>query len=207
MTPSLNLDGIEPLFYTPLVRFELAQAEALNRQLLAEAQARRANSAGVTRSNIEGWHSDDDFFEREEPGCMALRGHIIEAVRQATLQLAPQFDFARCGIQAEGWINILPPGGMNAPHDHPGWVWSGCYYVHTPECEGRSGEIEFIDSRTNLRTLSIEGAACFASKFSVRPRAGQLLLFPSYLKHWVSPHRGAQERVSIAFNARFARRR
>ncbi|MCV2351270.1 TIGR02466 family protein [Paucibacter sp. Y2R2-4] len=207
MTLSLNLHSIEPLFFTPLVKFELVDANALNRQLLAEAHARRTASAGLARSNIDGWHSEDDFFEREEPGSLALRGQIIEAVRQATLQLSPHYDFNRFGIQAEGWINILPPGGMNAPHDHPGWVWSGCYYVHTPDGDGRSGEIEFIDSRTNLRTLSIEGAPCFASKFSVRPSAGQLLLFPSYLKHWVAPNRGVEERVSIAFNARFARRR
>jgi uncharacterized protein (TIGR02466 family) len=206
MSPHLTLQGIEPLFYTPLLSFELSNAADLNRQLLAEAQARRAASTGLARSNIEGWHSDDDFFEREEPGCAALRRQIIEAVRQASLRLSPDYDFGRVGIQAQGWINILPAGGMNAPHDHPGWVWSGCYYVQTPHGDGRSGEIEFIDSRTNLRTLGLDGAPCFASKFSLRPQAGQLLLFPSYLKHWVAPNRSQQERVSIAFNARFAQR-
>ncbi|MEJ6005952.1 TIGR02466 family protein [Paucibacter sp. AS339] len=207
MTPSLNLLGLEPLFFSPLLSFEISNAAALNAQLLTEALARQASSPGLARSNIDGWHSEDDFFEREEIGCAALRTQIIESVRVATHQLSPDFDFKQYGIQAQGWINVLPPGGMNAPHDHPGWVWSGCYYVHTPEGGDRSGSIEFIDSRTNVRALTIEGANCFASKYTVQPRAGQLLLFPSYLKHWVAPNRGDQARVSIAFNARFARKR
>lgn len=210
MNPSLSLRSVEPLFFSPLLVFELAHAAELNAQLKAEALARRAASKGLSRSNIEGWHSEDDFFERDgqaEPGCAALRTQIIEALRQATLQMAPAYDFSQFGIQAEGWINILGPGGMNAPHEHPGWVWSGCYYVQTPAGEGRSGEVEFLDSRTNVRTLTVEGAPCFASKYSVRPQAGQLLLFPSYLKHWVAPNRSQEERISVAFNARFARRR
>lgn len=207
MTPSLQLRHVEPLFFSPLLSFELSEAGPLNAGLLSEALARREASPGLQRSNLEGWHSEDDFFERQEPACLALRAHILEAVRKATLQLSPDFDFQQMGIQAEGWINILPPGGMNAPHAHPDWVWSGCYYVHTPEAPGRSGSLEFLDARTHVRALSIEGAACSAGNYRVQPRAGELLLFPSHLKHWVAPNRSEESRVSIAFNARFARRR
>lgn len=86
----------------------------------------RAASPGLERSNQNGWHSTDDFFKRSEPGCMELRGHMLEAVRQATLRVAPEYDFSATGMQAEGWININQQGGYNTPHDHPGWVWSGC---------------------------------------------------------------------------------
>lgn len=204
---TLNLRSVQPLFYSPLSVFELEGAETMNEQLLAEAEARRAVSPGLGRSNWQGWHSEDDFFERSEPGSLALRTHILQAVQACTQNAAPNFDFFKYAIQAEGWINVLGRAGLNTPHDHPAWVWSGCYYVSVPEGDKElSGSIEFFDTRTNVRTLTVEGAACFASKFVMKPKAGMLLMFPSYLRHWVYPNDSDEERVTIAFNVRFVRR-
>lgn len=205
---TIQLQRFEPLFYSPLLVFQLPDAAAMNQRLLAEAAAMRAASPGMERSNQNGWHSDDDFFERTEPGCLELRGHMLEAVRQATLRVAPKYDFSAMGMQAEGWINVNEQGGYNTPHDHPGWVWSGCYYVQVPaiapgDGSERSGAIEFLDMRTNVRVLTVEDATCFMSKFTLRPSDGMLVLFPSYLRHWVYPNEQPVERVSIAFNARF----
>lgn len=201
----LNFHGIQPLFYSPLSIFQLENAEELNLKLLAETAARREHSPGLHRSNIRGWHSEDDFFDRAEPGCQTLRGHIIAAIRACTQSVSNGFDFGRFGIQAEGWINVLEPGGLNAPHDHPGWVWSGSYYIKVPEIDrDRSGNIEFFDPRTNVRTLTVDGAACFASNYPIKPQAGMLLIFPAYLRHWVYPNQSQEERVTVAFNARFA---
>lgn len=204
---SLQLHGIQPLFYSPLAVFELVHAETLNSTLLAEIGAIRSHSPGLDRSNWQGWHSDDDFFHRTEPGCQALRQHIVEAVQHCTRNVSPEFDFSQYAMQAEGWMNVLGRGGLNTPHDHPAWVWSGCYYVNVPEGDNAlSGSIEFFDTRTNLRTLSVEGASCFASKFQLKPKAGMLLIFPSYLRHWVYPNESEVERVTIAFNTRFSRK-
>jgi len=202
------MQGMQPLFYSPLSLFEVDDAQPLNSRLLAEIADRKAASAGLARSNWNGWHSEDDFFLREEPGCELLRTHMLEAVRQCTLGVSPEFDFDRYAIQAEGWINVLGRGGLNTPHDHPAWVWSGCYYVSVPAgIEDLGGSIEFFDTRTNVRTLTVDGAACFASKFVMKPKAGMLLMFPSYLRHWVYPNTSDEERVTVAFNARFVRQR
>ncbi len=203
----LLFQGIQPLFSTPLAAFQLAETQALNAMLLEEVQAMQAHTPSAQRSNHGGWHSGDDLFRRSEPGCQRLCQHIVEATRQATLQLAPQYDFAAMGLQAEGWFNVNRMGDCNAPHDHPGWVWSGAYYVQVPPpSRERSGAIEFLDHRTNLRVLTIEGAPCFSAKYTVTPQEGMLLLFPSYLRHWVYPHAENTERISAAFNLRFVRR-
>jgi uncharacterized protein (TIGR02466 family) len=199
----LRFEGINPLFFTPLATFRVEGAAQLNPLLLAEAQAMRQRSPGIRRSNRGGWHSEDDFFQRKEPGCVALRAHIIEAVRVCSMKLAPELDIERFAMQAEGWFNVLDAHGFNSPHDHPAWLWSGCYYVRVPQADAREGgAIEFLDSRTNIRTLTIEEAPCFAIKHTVVPEEGMLLLFPSWLRHWVAPNPSAQERVSVAFNAR-----
>ena len=204
---TISLRGIQPLFFSPLAVFQLEHADKLNGMLLEETAVRRCSSPGLDRSNWQGWHSEDDLFQRQEPGCLRLRQHMLDGVRQCTLAVSPEFDFDRYAIQAEGWINVLGRGGLNTPHDHPAWVWSGCYYVKVPEGENDlSGSIEFFDTRTNVRTLTVDGAACFASKFVMKPKPGMLLVFPSYLRHWVYPNDSDEERVTVAFNARFLRR-
>jgi uncharacterized protein (TIGR02466 family) len=202
---TITLQSLEPLFFSPLLTFQLPLANVLNARLRSEIGAIRRQSPGVQRSNQNGWHSDDDFFDRKEPACRELIGHIVESVRQATGAISPQFDFAKTGgAQFEGWINLSGKGAYNTPHDHPGWAWSGSYYVHVPEgAPGRSGSIELLDTRTNTRVVSIEGAACYMGKYTTQPKSGQLLLFPSYLRHWVYPNELDEERISIAFNARF----
>jgi hypothetical protein len=67
--------------------------------------------------------------------------------------------------------------------------------------------IEFIDPRTGVRAVSVEGANCFASKVAVSPDPGMLIMFPSFLRHWVYPNEQDADRISVAFNVRFAARR
>src|SRR4249919_3234492 len=90
----IKLTQIEPAFASPMMLFQVLDCDVLNRQLVEEGQPMRARSPGVTRSNREGWHSEDDFFGRTEPGCTALRTRILEAVQETTRLLSPHFDFA-----------------------------------------------------------------------------------------------------------------
>jgi uncharacterized protein (TIGR02466 family) len=208
----VTLTRVEALFYSPLILFQISDCEALNRQLLEEADAMRARSSGQKKSNKKGWHSDPDFFRRTEPGCTALRNHILQAVGEATRRLSPNFDFKSNQLLAEGWINVNPPGAFNAPHSHPSFAMSGTYYVSIPSDnvsispDAHSGVFEFLDPRTNAAAISIEGAACFNPGVILKPKAGLLMIFPSYLRHWVHPNEEESERVSIAFNIRYHKR-
>lgn len=205
-TPLLR--AVQPLFASPLLRFSVPDAAALNAVLLAEVAAMRAASAGIARSNRHGWHSALDFFDRTEPGCALLRGHVLDAARQAALALAPGFDLASVAVQAEGWVNVNGPGAFNTPHEHPGWTFSGTYYVATPAGPpGQGGAIEFLDPRMGVSVFGLAGAETFAGKLTMQPEAGDLILFPCWLKHWVYPNEAAEERVSVAFNLRFVPRR
>ena len=92
---TITLTQVEPAFASPMMLFQVQDCEVLNRQLVEEGQAMRARSPGVTRSNREGWHSEDDFFGRTEPGCTALRTHILDAVQETTRSLFAPFRFRR----------------------------------------------------------------------------------------------------------------
>jgi uncharacterized protein (TIGR02466 family) len=106
------------------------------------------------------------------------------------------------------WMNANLPGGYNAPHTHPGAHWSGVYYVAQPDVEtGSSGKIEFLDPRTDLPNWHLLEASAFNAKKSIQPMPGELILFPSYLLHWVYPNETSQDRVTIASNATFKKAR
>jgi len=204
----MKLNSVTPAFSSPILSFTLPDAIELNQQLISEAEAMRATSKGVVRSNQQGWHSESDLFARKEEGIKKLCGHIIKAFNTATKKVAPEFPFANHVMQFEGWININPQGACNTPHDHPGYVWSGCYYVNQPAVnKGRSGMIEFIDPRLGLRDQSVLSATTFSPKYQMRPAAGTLLLFPSYLFHWVYPNERNDERVTIAWNGRYVKKK
>lgn len=98
---------------------------------------------------------------------------------------------------AGAWSVQLRRNGFHVNHVHPhGWI-SSAYYVAVPdEVEDRSamsGWLKFGEPR-----YSMPGAV--AETF-VLPRAGRLVLFPSYMWHGTNPIHGAQVRTTIAFDA------
>ncbi|MBW4706827.1 hypothetical protein KX928_03400 [Roseobacter sp. YSTF-M11] len=194
----------EKLFSTPLFRFRVADAAALNAALLGEEKRLRAESEGVEKSNHGGWHSAGNLFADTTPCIQRLKAAAENAVLEATARINTKVDPKIYKLKMFAWMNTNPPGGMNAPHTHPGAHWSGVYYVSQPEVEtGKSGKIEFLNPRTDLPNWRLLKAPAFSAKKSLRPEPGELILFPSYLVHWVYPNQTDENRVTVAFNATF----
>jgi uncharacterized protein (TIGR02466 family) len=140
------------------------------------------------------------------PDHAALDAELLAeaSVLQATHKIAPKVDASAMGMRLFGWMNVSPPGGFNAPHTHPGAHWSGVYHVSQPEVEqGTSGMIELFDPRSDLPNWRIFKAKAFRLKRKIRPEAGEIVMFPSYLVHRVYPNETDDNRVTVAFNATF----
>jgi len=202
-----KLASADEMFPTPLLRFEIADAAKLNKALLREIDARRAADGGVKKSNRKGWHSSNDLFERKEPAQSELAQQLLRMIAQSTMQVAPEADFTNIELVAEGWINVNPSGGYNAPHDHVGAFWSGCYYVQVPEGDGQGGAIEFLSPHKPLPGRNLINAPITADKLCARPKPGTVLIFPASMVHWVHPNDSKEDRVTIAFNGHFRPKR
>ena len=63
------------------------------------------------------------------------------------------------------------------------------------------GVLEFLDPRAGVEAITAPGDP-YGDPFRVRPQAGLLVLFPSWLYHWVHPYAGQTPRIAISFNAR-----
>lgn len=198
----------EKLFSTPVFRFHLPEHPDLNRALLEEGASMRSMSEGVSKSNRGGWHSEGNLFDRKTACIKVLRAMAEEAVFQSSQKIGARADLVSLRLKLFGWMNANPAGGYNAPHTHPGAQWSGVYYVSQPDVEeGNSGMIEFLDPRTDLPNWRIIDAPAFKLKKKLRPKPGDMILFPSYLVHWVYPNETEEERVTIAFNATFRKQK
>ena len=196
----------QKLFSTPLMRFKVQDCAVLNAALLMEGEQLRAGSSGVSKSNRGGWHSEGNLFESEAPSIVQIKEAARDAVLTVTNKVNEKFSPDDFNLKLFAWMNANPVGGYNAPHTHPGAHWSGVYYVAQPDIEeGSSGMIEFLDPRSDMQHWKILGASAFQQKLTFRPSVGDLIVFPSYLMHWVHPNQSREERVSIAFNATFRR--
>ena len=188
----------ELLFVTPLLnrRLAIATPKFLDK-VKAHVLDLMAKDKGIKRSNVGGWHSSGDLFDTEDATMKELEEALLAAAAEMTYYRARDIS-AECAIEVDfqgaAWANVSREGDFNRPHIHPGFVWSGVFYVDIGQRDPKvseAGNIEFIDPRPGNH---------HGAKHVVRPRAGQVLIFPSWLSHYVTPFRGRGERISIAFN-------
>jgi uncharacterized protein (TIGR02466 family) len=193
-------DELSLLFATPVLRRQMPGAESINTGLRSAILARAAAEPGVRISNKGGWQSKTDLLDWQLQEIATLKGWIVDAVR-AMAALSPDLRARPPGtsvFKAYGWANINRTHDYNLSHVHPDSHWSGVYYVDAGDA-GSGGAIQFTDPRPMARAMPVPGFN-FDRALTVAPISGLMLLFPSWLEHWVMPYDGTRERISIAFN-------
>ena len=199
--------SIEALFATLVYHARLGpRAPALNRRLLRECQQlRRDDAAGrrwSARNYPHGYTSYGSAHRMQQlsPTFAMLAGELDRHVAKFSRALCWDIR-TRPLVMTDCWVNIMGRGAAHGLHLHPLSVLSGTYYVATPA--GAPG-LKFEDPRL----------ACFMAapprrvqlRRALRPwvscaaRAGELLLFESWLRHEVAANFSPRERVSISFN-------
>ena len=193
---------VTPAFPTFIGRARVPDADALNHGLRALILAQEAEYTSLGRSNIGGWHSRPDFLRRSDPNVAALTSWITWALRRIIRATTAQDSF-KGTLSLSAWATVCRAGAYHAPHSHPDSAWSGVYYVdagnETPD-QPLSGILEFLDPRAGVEAVTAPGDP-YGEPFRVRPEAGLLVMFPSWLYHWVHPYTGETPRIAVSFNA------
>jgi uncharacterized protein (TIGR02466 family) len=194
-------EGVQHLFSTPIGKFSNPRAEGVNpvlTQVILDA-ARSYPSEG--KSNVGGWRSRNDLFHWPVPEVEELGQWILRCVvRMIEATCGPER--FRGQLAVVGWASVCRAGNYNAPHTHPDSAWSGVYYVDAGDPDDSTpfgGYLELLDPRPAAGGVTTPGDP-FGHPVRVAPRAGWLILFPSWLTHWVHPHSGPRERIAISFN-------
>jgi uncharacterized protein (TIGR02466 family) len=190
-------------FATPVAQMRLDDASALNPALRGIILERAAAEAGQRRSNVGGWQSEGNLMAWPHPEIATLQRYLEQAVNHMTAAATRQSTF-EARYRFTGWANVCRRGDYHKLHNHPDHHWSGVYYVAAggadPE-RPQSGTFEIQDPRPFTEMVVLPGNP-YGRTIALKPEAGLMLLFPSWLYHWVNPFTGDGERISIAFNAR-----
>ena len=224
------MQAVQLRWCTPIWRERLASCETHNAALLAtvlrsfqsfSAAAQRklpAASKALTQSEV-----NDRFFEWQRvrafqhavpglahsPEFTWLEENIAKAAVQtlraasAPENVVSAVELGSLGIDA--WAAVHAHGADHGAHVHEGVMLSGVYYLQTP---ADAGVLRLHDPRTECFATSVGatddddggGRDFSAHDVVITPRAGDLVLFPPWLRHSVDPTPGDEERVTLSFN-------
>jgi uncharacterized protein (TIGR02466 family) len=134
-----------------------------------------------------------------------LRSSIAESIQRIAAHVQPPEQAtvadSRYALETESWVNVSPAGAFHTLHSHPGFSFSGVYYVASgAPSPSSAGRLEFADPRANTYLPGLDHSSVAA--MSIAPEPGALIIFPAWLQHTVTPHHGSAERISVAFNVR-----
>ena len=151
---------------------------------------------GVTKTNVNGWHSKTDMHTKQEykPLIDELFRMAYEVFNEEFLDGEPKL--------GNMWANINPPGGYNKPHIHPNSLFSGVYYVKTPP---NSGRLICNDPRPGIQTCMPNRKKGQPPKHlwrevNLQPKENRAIMFNSWLWHTVEPNKSNEDRISVSFN-------
>ncbi|MBM3504852.1 MAG: hypothetical protein FJX65_13380 [Alphaproteobacteria bacterium] len=192
------------LFSTPIVEHRWPDVDSLNAELRKIVLAREKDDKGEVRSNAGGWHSQGDFERWSGETGQQLIQRLGKQINHATALYYRNHTLKEpIRWRVTMWANVNRKGHFNRTHIHPGATWSGVYYVDEgDEAVDNKESGAFVLHHPNLAAAMGFFPEITPQSYVVRPVAGLMLVFPSYLPHEVYPYFGKRPRISIAFNAK-----
>jgi len=193
---------IQGLFPTALAA---SQLNCNTQQLIDYAHTLEAASPGAARAG--GWQSGAlDFNAPELAALLNEVANSVQGLAHHLWNFKPEFTLAL----DNGWINNNRSEAAlnnNWSHLHGGHFVSLVYYAQVPEQSGNlilEPAHQFLDYCVPEQILD-ELTPWNAQRHHHTPQTGQLIAFPSWIRHSAQPNTTGKERISYAFNASIAR--
>jgi len=214
VTPNLK---ISPIFAVPLSETRLERCEPLNSELEALFLARETDEyRNPTPSHVaqqEMFESRFNLFAWPDRCVQQLRSFVLDCVGHTVLQVTgvrPE-ELARLKMHNHTWFHVTHYGGSFVSHNHPLASWSAVYCVRPGAAVAEqpgSGLLRLFDTRPGANGFQDPTNSRLTPSFATGPRdfhlqAGQLIVFPSYLFHEVTPFYGRDTRITVATNCWF----
>eukprot|EP00931_Biecheleriopsis_adriatica_P075306 TRINITY_DN49207_c0_g1_i1.p1 TRINITY_DN49207_c0_g1~~TRINITY_DN49207_c0_g1_i1.p1 ORF type:complete len:323 (+),score=42.89 TRINITY_DN49207_c0_g1_i1:11-979(+) len=193
-------------FATPIYRAPLFQdagkATLLNSEIVKDTLGLRERDASGQTWSAEYYTGGYSSFGSEKQVHL-----VVDSLNQFTKLLEPHITAFASQLlpghhlntgelaMTECWVNMMGNGTTHDFHIHDSALISGTYYVRTPP---GCSSICFEDPRVDL--MAATGKRMLI-EYPVL--AGEVILFPGWLRHKVPPNAGEVERIGLSFN--FAR--
>tara|TARA_R110002020_G_scaffold75520_7_gene192156 strand:- start:705 stop:1355 length:651 start_codon:yes stop_codon:yes gene_type:complete len=200
------------LFVTDLWEFDFPYHNQFKPQVLdfvSSSKAQEHIRQHTLNPSLTSYGGDELCFDEDKSLISFFRTQILKLLKR--IEEEHDWDEGEW-IRIDPWLNVNQKGNFNPPHTHPGNDYSGCYYVTFPE---DSGFIHFLDPRSQHRFASPnpknkENQNWYSSDnvydssfFTYEIKEGKVIIFPSWLTHYVDPNPTDSLRVSVPFNAKY----
>jgi uncharacterized protein (TIGR02466 family) len=185
----------EYYFATPIYAEALKNASELNKSLEEHIVKWSAQEPGLKKTNRGGWHSTDMTKKKEYYTLM-------EEILRVCGNIFEEEKLIGKPVIGNMWANINYENAYNRVHLHANSLFSGTYYIKTP---AQSGSLIVHDPRPGVhinmpKRKEGELPKQLWMRVFFQPRAGQMIIFPSWVWHEVEPHPSKDTRISVAFN-------
>lgn len=211
--------AIQPIFPVPFAFDRHPAPGPLNdalRNLFLEREGDDVrNPSPYTERNEALFESRFDLFGWPDAPVAQLREFCLSRLLQVVQQLNghPPEQMRALRLSIESWFHITRRHGWFGVHNHPNACWSGVYCVDagTPDpANPDSGKLTFLHPHANGAMHVDRGNESLRPPFNVQHvgyllEPGQLILFPSWVQHYVTPFTGEGTRITVAFNCTFTR--
>ena len=208
------------LFATYVHRFQIGDDDLVTQIIDHIYEQRRISEAQVLEgscNNISGsysvrghgsFHSKDDLAQLDTDWSKKLRALLYQVscdywyhFTNATYAPVPDID----NVSIQCWGVILNKGAISQAHSHPCCKLAGTMWLQVPERIGSKGDDgQFHDEGTFCvvdprpaahMDIAVGGEVC-----RIVPHEKKGVVFPNWLQHYVNPHYGDEDRISIAWN-------
>ena len=179
-----------PYWYTNIWEFIRSETRVtFNEDFTGWVQGQMEKNKSVIKSNRGGWQSD--LYSPDHVEFKPLVEQIVEVCQHLPLNIK-QIQIPQL------WVNVNKKGDWNTIHQHGQYTLAGTYYVKVPEDSGR---IVFRDPRpAAIGNKFMVDRFDKGEFFNIKPLEGMLIIWPSYLDHFVEPSNSDEERISISFD-------
>lgn len=162
-------------------------------------------------ANLAEQDEDFDISLNENSAAAWLKSEINEAAK-AYLNRWAESEVS--DFETSSRIVVSDHGDYQPLTNHPDAYLSGIYYVTLPSDlredhhrnDVKSNAISFSDPRFSMNMNAIAKDPHADWHKVVRPKAGALILWPSYIDFFIHPNLSAQKQISVHFKIKLRRR-
>ncbi|MDN3651509.1 putative 2OG-Fe(II) oxygenase [Thalassotalea ponticola] len=188
-----------------------ANIDVFNSALLEALSAcHNMNQQPLAQSVYQGTQTPGFLFDQDIEVVQDLKRYLLITAQNTLTEnwinkLSPTHpvrQFYRADFDfATAWSIWIKQGGFHRSHVHPKGWYSSAYYAAVPTSVTQSTDKQgyFAIGQPGLN-LSGDMANTLTTERYVKPQAGVLNLFPSYVWHSTLPFSGSQPRISVAFD-------
>ena len=149
------------------------------------------------RTYSDNWQTSPDLDKEDSSGAFKW---FAKDVSKAAFDVFDTLDYNVDEIEITGmWGNVLRPGEAHQTHTHSNNFLSGVFYLSS---DGATG-LTISDPRPAADVLvprKKKKTQDNSNLLSYKSKQNRIIIFPSWLVHWVPINRSTKDRISISFN-------